>query len=146
VNRKEFIKTCCVACAGGSTMSVLLQGCAGTKMITANIEGSDLILQVSEFEFLKKDRIQFRKYVVVQNDKLQYPVCIYRFSDTQYKALWMRCTHQGTELQAFGDKLHCPAHGSEFNNQGGVENGPASNPLRTFAVIVADAKLKISLR
>ena len=30
----------------------------------------------------------------------------------------MKCTHQGAELQASGDVLQCPAHGSEFNNQG----------------------------
>jgi len=108
--------------------------------------GSDLIVPLGEFEFIKKEQVQFRTYVVVQNEQLQYPVCVYRMSSTDYTALWMRCTHQGTELQAFGDKLHCPAHGSEFNKKGGVENGPAANALRTFTVVVADGQLKISLK
>jgi Rieske Fe-S protein len=115
-------------------------------MITASMVGSDLTVPLSEFEFLKKDQLQFRNYLVVQNDQLLYPVGVYRLSSTNYTALWMRCTHQGTELQAFGDKLHCPAHGSEFNKSGGVENGPAENPLRTFPVVVADGQLKISLK
>ena len=58
----------------------------------------------------------------------------------------MRCTHQGTELQVFGDKLQCPAHGSEFNNLGQVGNGPADTALRTFLVTITDRQLKISLK
>ena len=88
----------------------------------------------------------FKKYVIVQNDILQYPVCIYRFSVNDYAALWMRCTHQGTELQAFGDTLQCPAHGSEFTNKGFVQNGPADKKLRTFPVIIENNQLKISLK
>jgi len=146
MDRKEFIKKCGLACTGGSLFTLLLQGCGSTKIVAAPMVGSDLVLQQTEFEYLKKDQVQFRKYVVVQNDQLQYPVCVYRSDDTNYTAIWMKCTHQGTELQVFGSKLHCPAHGSEFNNKGGVENGPASNPLRTFAVVVADGQLKISLK
>jgi Rieske Fe-S protein len=58
----------------------------------------------------------------------------------------MRCTHQGTELQVFGDKLQCPAHGSEFNNSGAVQNGPADIKLRTFPVTLDNHQLKISLK
>jgi Rieske Fe-S protein len=58
----------------------------------------------------------------------------------------MRCTHQGTELQVFGDKLQCPAHGSEFNSKGGVQNGPADTTLRTFPVEIKNNLLHISLK
>ena len=71
---------------------------------------------------------------------------VYRFDDNKYEALLMKCTHQGTELQAFGDKLQCPAHGSEFNKHGKVENGPASASLRTFPVTITDDQLQISLK
>ena len=87
-----------------------------------------------------------KKYIVVNNDILQYPICVYRFSEKEYSALWMRCTHQGTELQVFGDKLQCPAHGSEFNNMGAVQNGPADAMLRTFPITIEKNQLKISLK
>ena len=146
MNRTEFLKTCGAACLGGSMLSPLLTGCAASMAITANVIGSDLILPESEFEFLKNDKVQFRSYRVVQNDQLEYPVCVYRLAPHTYSALWMRCSHQGTELQAFGDKLHCPAHGSEFNQRGGVTNGPAADALRTFSVAVVDGQLQISLK
>ena len=135
-----------MACMGGALLTTLLQGCAGSKIITAAIEGSELIVPVTEFDIVKKDKVEIRKYLVVLNDRLQYPICLYRFDELHYTAIWMRCTHQGTELQVFGDELHCPAHGSQFNNRGGVENGPAADPLKTFPVVVDGVRLKISLK
>ena len=58
----------------------------------------------------------------------------------------MQCTHQGAELQVFGDKLQCPAHGSEFTNKGIVQSGPAETKLRSFPVIIEANQLKISLK
>ena len=128
MNRKQFIATC--ACG-------LLAGCAGTKYLTAPIEGDSLVVPAEAF--LEK------KYIVVENDQLEYPICLYRFSETEYSALLMKCTHQGTELQVFGDRLQCPAHGSEFTNTGKVQNGPADRPLRTFKVTAIDQQIKIKL-
>lgn len=61
-------------------------------------------------------------------------------------ALLMECTHQGAELQVFGDKLQCAAHGSEFSNKGIVESGPASTDLRKFPVRIENNILKVSLK
>ena len=147
MHRIEFIKRCGSGCLGLSLMSgTLLQGCSGAKYVQAPIQDSHLIVPTSAFEVVKNNLISFRRYVVAQNTALQFPICIYRNSDEQFLALWMRCTHQGNELQAFGDKLQCPAHGSEFTSTGAVQNGPADEPLRSFDVVVAEGQLKISLR
>ena len=146
MDRKEFIKSCGFACIAIPGMAVMMQGCSLTKMLNGQIAGDNLIVPLSEFEIKKGKEIQFKKYLVVQNDILQYPVCIYRFNENEYSALWMRCTHQGTELQVFGEKLQCPAHGSEFNNRGGVQDGPADVKLRTFPVTIENNQLKISLK
>ena len=82
----------------------------------------------------------------MRNDALKYPICIYRLDEKQYSALWMKCAHQGAELQASGDFLQCPAHGSEFNNKGMVTNGPASTNLKSFPVTVYNNEIFIDLR
>lgn len=133
MNRKEFIMKCGLA--------AIVSGCAGTKYLNVPIEGDSLVVPVQSFVTAEKTL----KYIVVHNDKLEYPICLYRFSETEYKALLMRCTHQGTELQVFGDRLQCPAHGSEFSNNGSVQNGPADTPLRTFNVTVLTDTVKIRL-
>lgn len=144
MNRRKFIATGCITCMGGGLIAALAESCSTTKITSASITGADMIVQLSDFE-IKKGSQEFKRYLVLQNDKLQYPICIYRFDEHTYQALLMRCTHQGTELQVFGDKLQCPAHGSEFNNHGQVENGPANKMLRTFPVTITATQLKISL-
>ena len=130
----------------GSLMLTLLNSCSSTKITTANISGSNMIVPLKDFEIAKGGQKEFKKYIVVQNEKLQYPICVYRLDENNYQALWMRCTHQGTELQVFGDKLQCPAHGSEFTNTGTVQNGPAADPLRNFPVTISETMLKVSLQ
>jgi len=153
MNRKDFIKTCGFACMGGLGIIGGLQGCStpgflegSGEMLEGKIVGDNLVVQLSDFEIKKGKAKDFRKYIVVQNEILKYPVCVYRFSEMEYTALWMRCTHQGTELQVFGNQLQCPAHGSEFTNKGHVQNGPAENKLRTFPVTIDNKHLKISLK
>ncbi len=146
MDRKEFIKTCGFACVGGIGMAGILQSCSTTKLLGGKIVGDDLIVPTSDFETKNKGAVYFKKYVVVQNDILQYPICIYRKNENEYTALWMRCTHQGTELQVFGDRLQCPAHGSEYDDRGAVQNGPADTKLRTFPVTIEKDQLKISLK
>ena len=99
-----------------------------------------------EFEIKQRGSTAYRSFIIVLNDALQYPICVYRFKEEKYIALWMQCTHQGTELQASGDFLQCPAHGSEFNNKGEVTHGPANDNLRAFAVTVSNNDLFIDLR
>jgi Rieske Fe-S protein len=144
MERKDFIKTCGFACLGGIGVATLLESCGSLKSTMAEISGSDLVVPLSDFT--SGGQKSFKKYIVVNNDLLKYPVCIYRHSETSYSALWMRCTHQGTELQVFGDKLQCPAHGSEFTNRGEVQGGPADIALRTFPVTIDNDRLKISLK
>ncbi len=146
MDRKEFIKTCGFACVGSIGMTTLLQSCSTTKILSGKISADDLIVSISDFETKNGNNIYFKKYVVVQNDILQYPICVYRKNENEYTALWMRCTHQGTELQVFGDRLQCPAHGSEFDNKGTVKNGPADLKLRTFPVTIEEKQIKISLK
>src|ERR1700722_7516857 len=143
MERKDFLKTCGFACLSGGLFVSMLESCGSTKIISGKISNSDLIVPASSF-LIKENK--FRKYIVVQNEKLQFPVCLYRFNEQQYSALLMRCTHQGTELQVFGDKLECPAHGSAFNNKGVVQNGPASINLRTFPVTIQHDQINISLK
>jgi len=146
MDRITFIKTCSLACLGGSFLSSVLQGCSGTKMVHATIRGENIELPLTEFTQVKKGNTTFRKYIVIQNEQLQYPVCVYRISDTEYKALLMKCTHQGNELSVYGDKLHCAAHGSEFDKQGNATIGPAVQPLRNFPVVIDNQILLISLK
>ena len=142
MDRKLFLKNCGYACLGISALSVFLESCSGTKQVEGIIKGNDMVVPINDFQHNNS----FRKYIIVSHEKMKYPVCVYRFNENTYSALLMRCTHQGAELQVFGEKLECPAHGSAFNNMGVVQNGPADTNLRSFPVSIQNDQLYISLK
>jgi len=132
VNRKEFIQTCAFSCLGAVGVSAFLTACTPTKYLQVNPENDRLKIAKSEFLELKKNKA--RRYVIVKTARLDHPVIIYRFSESEYSALLLQCTHQGNELNVNGDLLTCPAHGSEFGNKGEVVQGPAEQKLQSFLV------------
>lgn len=145
-NRREFIRKSCLLCAGVSASAFIMAGCQPTHYITGTISDADLVIPLSEFSIDEKDLSQKRTYIIVQNEKLEFPIYVFRFSDTEFSAIWMKCAHQGAELQASGDHLYCPSHGSEYNNLGVVVQGPAETNLRTFPVSVKGDSILINLR
>src|SRR5437870_5801697 len=128
MNRKEFIKECSYACAGVMTASWMLSSCASTKYV--HVENKDNLLTVFKSEFV--EGTQTRHSIIIKATNLDYPIVLYRFAEQDYKALLLRCTHQGSELNVNGDMLTCPAHGSEFSNKGEILSGPADQKLITF--------------
>ena len=142
MDRQKFIKTCGLACLGATTIGTLLQSCVSTKSISVNMVGENLIVPISSFVKNKKHV----DYLVASNESLKFPIYLFRFSEIKYSALLLRCTHQGNELNAYGDKLVCSAHGSEFDNKGKVVNGPATQSLRTFPVRIEGQNILISLK
>jgi nitrite reductase/ring-hydroxylating ferredoxin subunit len=69
------------------------------------------------------------------------PVCIGRDDGGVY-AMTLTCTHGGCDIGQQGTVsprgLTCDCHGSQFDANGGVVHGPATQPLDHFAV-TADA-------
>jgi Rieske Fe-S protein len=131
--------------AVGSVLPIV-SGCQSTYYTAGTMEPNGISVLKSEFKYLKKDQELIRSYIIVRNDSMEFPLYVYRFSDTEYSALLMKCTHQGNELSASGDHLTCSAHGSEFNNKGVVAQGPAEKNLRIFTVRTDNNKIFIDLR
>jgi len=146
MDRISFLKSIGLTCLCGSAITSFLQNCTASRVITGSIAGDELIVSLNDFDPDPGSDKDLRKYIIVQNDLLQFPVCVYRFNDKEYSALWLQCTHQGNELQVSGEMLQCPAHGSEFDNKGGVQNGPAEENLRTFPVVIENDHIRISLK
>ena len=134
MNRREFVAQSCMACVGTAAFSSLLGSCASTRYINATMEEHGVSVPASEFTYVRNEKTFTRQFIVVSNDKLEFPIYLFRISEKTYSALWMKCTHQGSELQASGDHLYCPSHGSKFDKDGNVKHGPAEKNLRRFPV------------
>ena len=54
-----------------------------------------------------------------------------------FKGFSATCTHAGCTVNKVADgTIDCPCHGSKFNLDGSVANGPAAKPLEPAAVTV----------
>lgn len=146
MNRRKFIQKACGACVSGAVIGSLLSSCKATHYATGRLIRDGVLIDAKEFKVVKNGVESYRPYIILRNDALQYPICLYRWSASEYSALWMQCSHQGAELQVSGDFLQCPAHGSEFNKKGVVTSGPASADLRSFPVTLQKDELFIDLR
>lgn len=146
MDRRDFIINSCAACLSATVISGLLSSCKPIQYVSGKLNKDGLELDTNEFLITKNGKTTYHSFIIVRNEALQYPICVYRLNDKEYSALWMRCTHQGTELQASGDRLQCPAHGSEFTSRGKVSNGPADKNLRSFPITVNNNQIFIDLR
>jgi Rieske Fe-S protein len=145
MDRRKFIKSTCASCVSATVFSsALLTACTPTQYITGKLERDGIVVDKNQFKIGSKG--SYSSFIVVRNENLLFPICVYRFSEEDYSAIWLKCAHMGAEVNVVGDTLQCPAHGSEYNNHGVVTNGPAVSNLRTFPVVVRQTDLFIDLR
>lgn len=144
MDRKQFIRQCGFTCLGATGVALLAQSCTSSRQINAPVVDNQLRVPLSSFAN-KNQSEQYKRYVVVQNEQLNYPIVVYRNSENDYTAMLLRCSHQYNELNVNGELLTCSAHGSEFDSKGNVVNGPADTKLRSFTVTKDNQHLYIQL-
>jgi Rieske Fe-S protein len=144
MDRKKFIHSCCFTGLALSSIS-LLESCS-SAIYTAkhNLSGGKISVDESEFTIMTKKGPRFRKFVLVRNETLQFPVYLNRLGEHQYRAVYLKCTHKGCEVRPQGTILVCPCHSSEFDVNGKVFSPPADEDLKQFPVSVEENKIIIS--
>lgn len=60
-------------------------------------------------------------------------------------ALSSKCTHAGCTVAWEGEVFACPCHGSRFNPEGTVANGPAGEPLPSYQAKVEGDTVLVSV-
>lgn len=146
MKRREFIKISCRTCLSAGVFAGLVSSCTSARYVSGRLNQDGILVDTEDFKIIQKGKTSYHSYIIVRNEALKFPICVYRFGETDYSALWMQCAHQGAEVQVAGSYLQCPAHGSEYDNRGRVTNGPATGDLRTFPITVSNNQLFIDLR
>jgi cytochrome b6-f complex iron-sulfur subunit len=143
MDRGKFIRTCCYSAIGMPLLASTLQGCSGIHYAEATSEKSMLILPKNEFLVNLEATEKSRKFVLINVDFSQFPICVYRTGSDKYVASLMQCTHNVCELTVGGGIYTCPCHGSEFSTEGEVLEGPALKNLKTFLLEVDNENIYI---
>jgi len=57
---------------------------------------------------------------------------VIRKSNTKFLALSLKCTHKKCDVEYDGGSFECPCHGSTYDGNGKVTNGPAKKNLTSY--------------
>jgi Rieske Fe-S protein len=139
MDRRDFVKQSCVACiAAGAGMVVgSLSSCATLPPYKAIIDTNKIRVPVSLF-----GQSDFR---VIQPENFFYNIGLQKEHDGTYTALLLRCTHADNQLTSMGNGFKCSLHGSSFDKEGRVTQGPAERPLTKYKTEVVSGEIIIHL-
>jgi len=125
MKRKDFLRMASagVICGG---FAYALQGCATYNFVDSGLVDGKLVVNKSVFGG--------DEFVLLRNSRYKAPVLLMKNEEQRFSALLMECTHKQCTVKPAGQTLECPCHGSRFNFEGDVLEGPAKNPLFTYNV------------
>jgi len=72
-------------------------------------------------------------------------IFVLKIAENEFVALSSICTHLGCRVRKARDGFDCPCHGSRYDLQGNVINGPAAKSLMSFPVRREGEELVIEL-
>ncbi|MBL4643541.1 MAG: Rieske 2Fe-2S domain-containing protein [Flavobacteriaceae bacterium] len=144
MERRKFIKTCCITAVGLPILASTLHSCASAiHYATVTRKANRLVVKKTAFITIKNNKEIFRDFVLVKTEDMSFPICLYKTKNDTYVASLLKCTHRGCELNVGGGIYTCPCHGSEFTVEGNVLEGPAEKKLKTFETIIDDENIYI---
>ena len=153
VSRRQFCGGACQV-ASGAAIATLLTACGSSSSSPSSPSSSTAsLLGVSNGQFTGTAvRVgvdgtalaQVGGALLVQSVAGVFLVA--RTAASAFTAIDAVCTHEGcTVTGADGDVYVCPCHGSHYNRNGEVVNGPATASLRRYTATFADSVVTITL-
>ena len=138
-SRRQFTKdllkgACVVACAG---VIGVMPSCTTIKTYQGQLSEKTISIPLTAFE---KDKMRIVQIKGMAND-----ILVIKKGNDEFTALLMRCTHRDFELTVNPKGLNCASHGSAFDLDGKVTNGPAETPLKKFRTSINNNDLIIHL-
>jgi Rieske Fe-S protein len=152
LSRREFCAGACQV-ASCATLATLVSGCSGDESPTSPSGGGTSLLPVLSSQF-GNSRVQVTTagsaLANVDGAALVESIAgvflIARTSTSTFTAIDAVCTHEGCTVNGVSGATYvCPCHGSRYNRNGQVVQGPARASLRQYNTTFANDVLTIAL-
>ncbi len=132
MSRRIFIRESAILVGSALAANTMAQiGCVASAAPTVRVDvlGNRVRVDTARQELLRVgDGIQ------LDADALDYPILLIRLSDQRFVALSTECMHLGCRVKKQPVVIRCPCHGSVYDLEGKVLNGPTERPLKQYPV------------
>ena len=139
IDRRRFFATCA---AGACALTASASGCASLAARPVTAVNGVVRLSLAEHPELQSPQGVVKILPSDQRD----PLFVLALGDERVAVLSPVCTHRGCTVEAQGEHLVCPCHGSTYDRSGAVLRGPAERPLRRYGTRSSGGYLEIDLR
>lgn len=139
MERRDFLKKGCTLCmlAGAGLAVGSLASCATIPVYQAVINNQQVAVPTSLFAT--------GDVHVIQPKSMYYNIALKKEQNGGYTALLLRCTHADNQLIVTGNGFKCNLHGSTYDQEGHVLQGPAERPLHQYSTEIKNDQIIIHL-
>lgn len=127
MRRREFVEL-----AAGAVGAATLSGCAAFVVTPVTPVNGEIRLPLRNYPQLEEPG----GYVKLRPAGAQSMIYVVAAGPRRYAALSSVCTHLQCTVNVEGRRIRCPCHGSTFDREGNVLQGPATQPLARYATSV----------
>ena len=139
IDRRGFIAACA---SGACALAASSTSCASLATRPVTTVDGVIALAFSEYPELTRPGGAVR----ILPDGARDPLLVLTRPDGQLTVLSTTCTHRGCAVEARGEHLVCPCHGSTYDRNGAVMRGPAEQPLRKYQTRAMSGGVEIIVR
>lgn len=155
IQRRQFIQWGIQSIASVATVSpmlTLLSSCNSEDLTIATNPGSTIPTSsngVYSFHFTDYPQLNQTGgslHAKIQATSRIADVYITRVSQTIAETVSTTCTHLGCQINAYNSstrQYNCPCHGSIFNSDGTVAQGPATSSLPTYPTQITPDAIEV---
>lgn len=138
--RREFLKGAALAVAGAAVVSQ-----AGCISSTAPVVRVQVLSNRINVDTTRPELANVGDGIQLSADELDYPILLIRVSPDRFVALSTECMHLGCTVKKQPSVIRCPCHGSVYDLEGRVLNGPTEQPLQQYEVRIHGTVAEIVL-
>jgi Rieske Fe-S protein len=140
MTRREFLRHAALTACG--TVSLTNAGCVASTapVVRTRVSSNRISVDTTLPELATVgDGVQ------LSADELDYPILFIRLSPDRFVALSTECMHLGCTVKKQPSVIRCPCHGSVYDLEGKVLNGPTEHPLKQYEISMRGTVAEIVL-
>jgi Rieske Fe-S protein len=141
IGRRDFVRRATGALAA-TPLAALLASCAALAARVVPVSEGRLLLALNHYPELETVGGALK----LAPTGFETPVYVLTLGRGQHAALSPICTHLGCTVEIQGSRIVCPCHGSTYDREGRVLQGPAERALTRYATTIENGVLVVNLR